>query len=101
MSYIDCAGPPGPDVRVITVKPFLHAWAVDCSGVENPMVYATGGGAEQAARRLGERLAAAGEWVEIRVVLRDGTNGGRFVCPPFSIPALRSASSPIGVGAGA
>lgn len=38
MSYIDYAGPPGPEVRVITVKPFLQAWAVDCSGVENPMV---------------------------------------------------------------
>ena len=97
MSYIDCAGPAGPDVRVITVKPFLQAWAVDCPGVENPMIYATGGGAELAARRLGERLAAVGEWAEIRVVLRDGTTGGRFVCPPFSPAALRPAPSPLGV----
>lgn len=84
MSYIDCASPAGADVRIVTVKPFLHAWAVECPGVENPMVFLSGGQAELAACRLGERLATAGEWAEIRILLRDGSTGGRFVCPPIS-----------------
>lgn len=83
MSYVDRAGPAGAELRIITVKPFLHVWAVECSGVKNPMVFLTGGEAELAARRLGERLAAAGEWAEIRILLKDGSTGGRFVCPPI------------------
>ena len=37
--------------------------------------------AEDAALRLGSRLAEAGDATEIRIYLRDGTLAGRFLCP--------------------
>ena len=70
-------------VRVIIVEPLAHGWAVRQPQVDNSQVFASGAKAEDAARRLGARLARAGETTEIRVYLRDGALGGRFLCPAF------------------
>ncbi|HEY5288814.1 MAG TPA: hypothetical protein VIJ59_02145 [Caulobacteraceae bacterium] len=68
-------------VRVIVVEPFAHGWAVRQSSVDNSQVFVSGAKAEDAAKRLGARLADAGQATEIQVYLRDGALGGRFVCP--------------------
>ena len=68
-------------VRVIVVEPFAQGWAVKQPSVNNSQVFKSGAKAEDAARRLGARLAGAGVAAEIRVYLRDGALGGRFLCP--------------------
>jgi hypothetical protein len=68
-------------VRVIVVEPFAHGWAVKQPSVDNTQEFASGAKAEDAARRLGARLAGAGHPAEIQVYLRDGALAGRFVCP--------------------
>jgi hypothetical protein len=68
-------------VRVIVVEPLASGWAVRQPSVDNSQVFASGAKAEDAARRLGARLAGAGLPAEIRVYLRDGVLGGRFLCP--------------------
>lgn len=70
-------------VRVIVVEPLAHGWAVRQPQVHNSQVFSSGAKAEAAARSLGARLARAGEPTEIRVYLRDGVLGGRFLCPAF------------------
>jgi hypothetical protein len=67
-------------VRVIVVEPFAHGWAVKQPSVDNSQVFVSGAKAEDAAMRLGERLANAGLPAEIQVYLRDGALAGRFVC---------------------
>ena len=67
-------------IQLIVVEPFAHGWAVRQPAVENAQVFASGAKAEDAARFLGARLAEAGEQTEIRVYLRGGALGGRFVC---------------------
>ncbi len=68
-------------VKVISVQPLAQGWALCQAAVDNPQVFASGAKAEDAALRLGARLAAAGDSAEIRIYLRDGALGGRFVCP--------------------
>ena len=68
-------------VRVISVQPMAEGWALHQAAVDNPQVFASGAKAEDAALRLGARLAAAGDAAEIRIYLRGGALGGRFVCP--------------------
>jgi hypothetical protein len=67
-------------VRVIVVEPFAHGWAVKQPSVDNSQVFVSGAKAEDAAMRLGERLASVGLPAEIQVYLRDGALAGRFVC---------------------
>ena len=67
-------------VRVIVVEPLAHGWAVRQPWVDNSQVFASGAKAEDAARRLGARLATAGVAAEIQVYLRGGALGGRFLC---------------------
>jgi hypothetical protein len=74
----------------ILVLPHLHGWAVRSAAFENDMLFRSGAKAEAAARRLGRNLADHGQSCEIRVVLRDGTIAGRFVCVA-SDPALSLA----------
>ena len=57
------------------------------------MVFRSGAKAEDAARRLAQALADAGEFVEIDVVLRDGRRAARFVCAPTETGAARAISS--------
>ena len=68
-------------VKVISVHPLAEGWALHQAAVDNPQVFASGAKAEDAALRLGARLAAAGDAAEIRIYLRGGALGGRFVCP--------------------
>ena len=68
-------------VRVIVVEPFAQGWAVRQSAVDNSQLFVSGAKAEDAALRLGARLADAGEPTEIQVYLRDGALAGRFLCP--------------------
>jgi hypothetical protein len=68
-------------VKVISVQPMAEGWALHQAAVDNPQVFASGAKAEDAALRLGARLAAAGDAAEIRIYLRGGALGGRFVCP--------------------
>jgi hypothetical protein len=68
-------------VQVISVEPLAGGWAVRQDRVDNPQVFTSGAKAEDAALRLGARLAEAGDPTEIRIYLRDGALGGRFVCP--------------------
>lgn len=66
----------------IYVEPAGEAWAVQSSLSDNPMIFATGASAEQAARALAHRLADAGEPVVLDIKLRDGARAGRFLFPP-------------------
>jgi hypothetical protein len=68
-------------VRVIVVEPFAHGWAVRQPAIDNSQLFASGAKAEDAALRLGARLADAGQPTEIQVYLRDGALAGRFLCP--------------------
>lgn len=67
--------------RLIVVEPFASGWAVRHAEARNSLVFASGAKAEDAARRLGARLALAGIAAEIRVYLRGGALAGRFLCP--------------------
>ena len=68
-------------VRVIVVEPFAHGWAVRQPAIDNSQLFASGAKAEDAALRLGARLANAGQPTEIQVYLRGGALAGRFLCP--------------------
>ncbi len=65
---------------VIRVQPLAGGWVVRPSDRAQAEVYASGARAEDAALRLGARLAQAGQTSEIQVYLRDGALAGRFVC---------------------
>jgi hypothetical protein len=67
-------------VSVIVVEPFAQGWAVRQPSVNNSQVFVSGAKAEDAARRLGARLARAGLPAEIQVYLRNGALAGRFIC---------------------
>jgi hypothetical protein len=69
-------------MTLISVEPMGDHWTVRSEPFANAMVFASGGRAEGAARRLGERLAAAGYPVEIRIHARGGAPVGRFVYTP-------------------
>ncbi len=68
-------------IRLIVVEPFAQGWAVRQPEVDNAQLFASGAKAEDAALRLGERLAENGLPAEIQIYLRDGALAGRFVCP--------------------
>lgn len=67
-------------VKAITVAPSADGWMVKSEAFDNEMFFRSGASAETAARDLGTKIAGAGAAVEIQVLLRDGTVGGRFVC---------------------
>lgn len=66
----------------VKVAPVSDGWAVTCGAVENLMLFRSGAQAEDAARRLAQALAEAGEWAEIEVRMRDGARAARFICTP-------------------
>lgn len=68
-------------VQVIDVEPLGQGWAVRQDGAANPQVFRSGARAEDAAQRLGARLAKAGCATEVRIFLRDGVLAGRFAWP--------------------
>ncbi len=68
-------------INVIYVEPMADGWAVRKDEIVNPQVFSSGAKAEDAALRLAQSLAGAGQASEVRVYLRDGVLGGRFTCP--------------------
>ncbi len=73
-------------MEVVSIVPAESGWAVRSNAISNEMLFRHGSRAERAARRLAHALAARGEFVELRVHLKDGSLAGRFVCPPPSPP---------------
>jgi hypothetical protein len=69
-------------VQEISVTPAQGGWTVRHEGDIEPTVFLSGARAEDAARRLAEAMADAGHPAEIRIVLRDGSLAGRFICTP-------------------
>jgi len=67
-------------VRLISVEPFGDSWTVRSSQIANDLVFGSGREAENAAKRLGEQIAEAGDAAEIRIYVRGGALAGRFVC---------------------
>jgi len=67
-------------VHVISVEPLTVGWAVREESMENAQLFISGAKAEEAACRLGAQLSRAGAHAEVRVWLRGGALGGRFVC---------------------
>ena len=76
-------------MRRIAVTAVADGWQLTIDGISNPMMFRSGREAEKAARRLADRLARAGEASEIRLYLKDGSLGGRFLSPARA-PAARS-----------
>ncbi|HEY0927959.1 hypothetical protein [Brevundimonas sp.] len=66
----------------VIVSPVDGGWTVDVEGVDNPMMFASGRAAEDAARELALKLAAAGSDVELELRLRNGARAARFVVLP-------------------
>ena len=69
-------------VHIISVQAAEGGWSVNSDATQNAMMFLSGAKAEQAARKLGEKLASDGQTAEIRIFLRDGSQAARFVCAP-------------------
>ncbi|HCW49365.1 hypothetical protein ACLBV5_14540 [Brevundimonas sp. M1A4_2e] len=71
-------------MRTVFVEPFGDVWSVRVDDTQ-PQLFARGREAENVAKRIAERLAAAGDQVELHLSLRNGQLAARFVClPPIS-----------------
>ena len=68
-------------IQAIRVAPSADGWTVSSDAVDDQMFFHSGASAEAAARALGARIAGSGEPVEIEIILRDGTLGGRLAYP--------------------
>jgi hypothetical protein len=68
-------------MSVISVRPEGSSWAVEAEQAENKLVFPSGAAAENAAKALAERLVQFGKAAEIRIHLKDGRLGARFLCP--------------------
>jgi hypothetical protein len=68
--------------RTIAVRATGFGWSLRIDAQEGVLVFATGAQAEGVARRLGERLAQAGETTDILIYLRDGSLAGRLRSTP-------------------
>jgi hypothetical protein len=68
-------------MQVIEVAPLGPGWRVSLGTLAGDMVFARGGAAESAARRLAARLAHSGQASELRIRLRDGSLAERLVWP--------------------
>lgn len=68
-------------MQVIEVAPLDWGWRVSLPALAGDMVFARGGAAESAARRLAARLAGHGMASELKIRLRDGSLAARLVWP--------------------
>jgi hypothetical protein len=75
--------------RTISVSPAAFGWTLQIDDREAVLVFASGGLAEAAARRLAQRLASAGEACDVFIYLRDGSLAGTLRSTPFA-PLPRS-----------
>lgn len=66
----------------ILIRPMGDGWAVETPIADNPMVFRSGRAAEDAGKRLAERLARTGTTTELEMRLRSGARGARLVCVP-------------------
>lgn len=80
-------------MREIVVEPLGDVWTLRVAGAE-PQAFRRGSAAENAARALATRLAQTGEQVELKLRLRDGRTGARFLC----LPPLTEEEAPLLVG---
>ena len=77
-------------VQAITVAPSADGWTVESEAFDSEMFFPVG------RRRRGRRLQArnphraGGRAGGIRIFLRDGALGGRYVCAPHSDDYTRS-----------
>lgn len=69
-------------LKLISVRPADDGWMLDAGFLEGPLMFCSGGRAEDAALRIATALAENGAWAEIAVTTRDGQRVSRFVCPP-------------------
>ena len=67
---------------VISIIPNDAGWQVESETLAAPLMFLSGGKAEDAGKRLAHALTERGLWVEIRVHTKEGGLFGRFVCPP-------------------
>jgi hypothetical protein len=81
-------------MRRIVVTALPDGWKLSIDDIANDMIFHSGAEAERAARRLADRLARAGVWSEIRLHLKDGALGARFVCPGRGPHAPAEARAP-------
>jgi len=86
-------------MQVITIAPAANGWSVAVAGVANAMMFRSGALAEDAARRLAQRLADAGQDAKIQYQLRDGSRGPRFAYPARSWRSAVEAGQPLSVAA--
>jgi hypothetical protein len=70
------------EMETIQVEPLADGWTVRANAIANDLVFRSGSAAEDAARALAVRMAAAGEPVRLRVRLRNSELAARFVCMP-------------------
>jgi hypothetical protein len=70
----------------ITISPVDDGWTLRSLALGADMFFLKGGQAEAAGRALASRVAAAGQDVELEVVLRDGALAG-----VIAFPAARAA----------
>lgn len=77
----------------IEVAPAPGGWTVCVHGEARPVAFLGGRAAEQAARRLAQRVSAAGRPVRLTIRLRDGSIAGRLRYPA-SVTAPAEVSLP-------
>lgn len=68
-------------LSVISVRPEGSSWAVEAEHSVKKLVFPSGAAAENAARGLADHLAQLGKAAEIRIHLKDGRLGAKFLCP--------------------
>jgi hypothetical protein len=79
--------------QAITVAPSAEGWTVRSETFDSEMFFRSGADAEAAACSLGTRIARVGAPVEIRIFLRGGALGGRYVCTPDRSAPVQSPAS--------
>lgn len=69
----------------VTVSPVAGGWMVEAEALAAPLMFLSGGRAEDAAWRVARALAENGKWAEITIKTRDGFRMSRFLCPPEEV----------------
>jgi hypothetical protein len=64
------------------VAPTEGGWRVHSQSLSIEQHFQSGANAEVTAKAIAESLADEGIPTEIHIFLRDGTQGGKFICPP-------------------
>lgn len=68
-------------MQTVSVMPTGNGWIVRADGIQSDQAFSSGAAAEAEAVKLAEAISASGEPVEIRVVLKDGSQAKRFAIP--------------------